>query len=129
MQYLPIFSDNPIYNEIYRYNVHNVDDYQNFVNLLKVNLEGDSWALVMNNQIIFNTYEPKSYRSTILDSVIKNHITTRPCILLNEMISTHMDGYINLYMLETNGWCMNINYTVNNSTLSVLYFNTHPPAI
>ena len=76
MQYLPIFSDNPIYNEIYRYNVHNVDDYQNFVNLLKVNLEGDSWALVMNNQIIFNTYEPKSYRSTILDSVIKNHITT-----------------------------------------------------
>lgn len=61
-------------------------------------LVGDSWAVDVNGNVLFNLYEEKSLRDTIIDKLVRDKVTSNPFCMLNDVMNKTRNGRINIYM-------------------------------
>jgi hypothetical protein len=106
----------------YVYNIPN--EYDDFIQLFKDMISSDCWALVVDEQIIFNSYQNKSLRNKLLDKVVRNHIIDNPHSLLCELFVNKKDAKIVVYMFGQNSWFMVTNFSYENNTFDVKYYDT-----
>jgi hypothetical protein len=120
MQYLPKIE----YNEkrpstIYLAN--NKSKYHEFLGRLEELLIGDVWAIVIDDEIIFNSYEPKSIKAQIQENIIRREISNYPHTLFSNMLKQKKDGQVIFYMYGYETWYVIINYTANTESLKIDY--------
>lgn len=123
MEYLPKIE----YNEKRQsttYSVVNKTDYENFLGRLKELLVGDCWAVVVDNEIIFNTYEPKSINAQIQENIIRREISNYPHTLFSNMLKQKKNCQYVLYMYGYETWYVIINYIANTDSLKVDYYKS-----
>ncbi len=78
------------------------EEYEQLCSIIKNYLNGDCRALTINEEIIFNSYQPyTSYRNEILDDMIRFQILAQPHRHLFSLVHrTREKGVIRLYMME-----------------------------
>jgi hypothetical protein len=118
MEYLPEFNDQQVLINPEIYNVNTIAEYETLINNLK-NYIMYSRAVVLNNTIVFNDYEPDRPVKTMINNIVRNNIINDPKQLLSELIKINEDGYILLYM---NYGFIKFTYTVNNESFAVGHF-------
>ena len=79
MEYLPEFSNNLPYINHNEYNLNVVLEYQNFLTNLEFYINHTN-AILMNNNIIFNDYEPYAPIKSMINNIVKNNIINNPTI-------------------------------------------------
>jgi len=123
MEYLPKIE----YNEKRPSTTYNANvklQYDEFLERLEELFVGDVWSVIVNDEIIFNSYEPKNIKAQIQESIIKNHTTNFPHLLFANMISQKKDGYVHIYMSGYEPWFIIINYNATTELLKVNYYKS-----
>lgn len=87
-------------------------------------LVGDTWAVEVNGNVLFNLYEKKSLRETILDKLIRDKLTTNPFCMLNDVIDKTTHGRINIYMGGDIPWFVVCWYNSNLNMLILEYYKS-----
>jgi len=118
MEYLPAFNDHPALINPEVYNINNIIEHQTIVNKLK-NYISFTRAVLLNNSIVFNDYEPETSVKTMINNIVRNTIINNPTLLLSELFKLNEDGCILLY---TDYGFIKINYTVNNDSLALSHY-------
>jgi hypothetical protein len=102
--------------------IYDNDSYDNFLNIFKELVSADCWALVVDDQMIFNSYQPKSLRNKLLDKIVRDYIIENPHSIFCELFRNKKNSKIVVYMFQVNTWFMVIDYLANNDTFDVKYF-------
>lgn len=118
MEYLPVFNDQPALINPEIYNINTIIEYQVFLTKLK-NYIIYSRAVLLNNSIVFNDYEPETPVKTMINNIVRNTIINNPTLLLSELFKFNEDGCILLY---TDYGFVKVNYSVNNESLTISHF-------
>lgn len=84
-------------------------------------LVGDCWAVDVNDNLLFNLYEKKSLRDTIIDKLIRDKITKNPFCMLNDLMS-RSSGRIDIYMGGDIPWFVVCWYNASIDTCTIEYF-------
>lgn len=108
------------------YSLNDDLQYKELKENISEHIEGDCWAVTVNDEILYNSYEPKSPRDKILDSLVRNEITENiHGSLFVELIRSKQDGKIVLYMFGINAtWFMVIYYSAVRELFTVEYYKT-----
>ena len=118
MEYLPVFNGQQALNNPEVYNINTIIEHQTVINKLKDYLNY-THAVLINNCIVFNDYEPKTPVKTMINNIVRNTIINNPNLLLSELFKFNQDGYILLY---TNYAFIKINYSINNDSLELSHY-------
>ena len=103
------------------YLTNNKSQYNDFLGRLEELLIGDIWALVVDNEIIFNSYELKSVKKQIQENILRHEITNYPHSLFENMINQKKDGQVIFYMYGYETWFVIINYTASTESFKIDY--------
>jgi hypothetical protein len=108
------------------YSLNDNLQYKELQENISEHIEGDCWAVTVNGEILYNSYEPKSYRNKILDSLVRNEITENiHGSLFVELIRNNKDGKVVLYMFGIQAtWFMVIYYSAVKELFTVEYYKT-----
>ena len=100
--------------------------YKELQEIILEHIEGDCWAVTVNDEILYNFYEQKSKREQILDSLVRNEIVENMhSSLFVELIRNKQDGKIVLYMFGYQAtWFMIIYYSFARELFTVEYNKT-----
>ena len=120
MNYLP-----PIEYNVKRPSVVYSIENNEFIERIKEFIVGDCCAIVIDNEIIFNSYEPKSIKDKIQDNIIRHEIMKYPYTLCSDMIKKNRNGKIIIYMYDDFPWFVVINYDANNKVLKFDYYKSN----
>jgi hypothetical protein len=124
MEFLPVLTNTvKDYDSIHQPCIYDSGSYDYFLNKFKEIVSSDCWSVVVDNQIIFNSYEPKSIRDKLLDNIVKDYIIENPHSIFYELFRNKKDSKIVVYMMQVNTWFMVINYSANDNTFDVKYYN------
>jgi len=104
------------------------DDYDALLLLISNCIRGDCYALKVNDEIVWNLYDPRlSIREYANEKIIRNHIgITIDNIndFLERLRYNKVDSTIVIYMFKTNSWTANIHYSAEHRIYTVEYFMT-----
>jgi hypothetical protein len=116
-------------NEIYDFKNKEIevssDDmalYTNFCEFIEDVLSSDTWAMTVNDDILFNYYnlEEKSYVQNVLDDVIRDKLIDNiHSSLFVQLFRKHVDAEIKIYMFDTKSWAYIIQYNSENMSFKV----------
>jgi len=107
------------------YVVINKNNYDEFLERIEEILIGDVWAITVDNEIIFNYYEPKSIKEKIQDNIIRHEVSQYPHLLFTNMIDQGKDGKIIFYLFGQWPWYVVINYDSGFKRFKVDYFKSY----
>ena len=126
MQYLPRIDYTAMNTPTKCYSLDDTIQYQELQEIISEHIEGDCHAVTVNDEILYNSYEPKSKRAQILDSLVRNEIIENVhTSLFVELIRNNQDGKVVLYMFGTNAtWFMVIYYSDIRKLFTVEYYKT-----
>ncbi len=83
-------------------------------------LEGECYALLVNNEVIFNSYKEQSVRDRIMGDVIRDALLTPSQVnrlILRKIEKMNVDSTIEIYMNPFHeSWKVNIHYNSNEKT-------------
>jgi hypothetical protein len=123
MEYLPKIE----YNEKripMSYLVSNKHHYDDFLGRIEEIVSGDCTALVANDEIIFNSYEPKSIKAHIEENIVKHEVRNYPHSLFAQMIEQKKDGKVTFYMYGNTPWFTVVTYSSDTNVLLVKYYKS-----
>jgi hypothetical protein len=116
-------------NEIYDFKNQEIevssDDmalYNNFCEFIEDVLSGDTWALTVNEEVLFNYYnlEDKTYTQNVLDDVIRDKLIDNiHSSLFVQLFRKHKNAEIKIYMFDTKSWAYIIQYNAENMSFKV----------
>jgi hypothetical protein len=106
------------------YLANNKSQYENFLGRLEELLVGDIWAVVVDNEIIFNSYEIKNVKTQIQENIIRHEITNYPHSLFKNMIEQKKDGQVIFYMYGYETWFVIISYIASTELLKIDYWKS-----
>jgi len=118
MQYLPVFTHVPLNLPTQTYNANVILEYNNFINMLR-NFIGNSYAVLVNNVIVFNNYAPYTHVYTMINNIVRENIINHPEQLVSEIFNSNNDGYVLLYM---NNSFIEITYNYTEGILTVNHY-------
>jgi hypothetical protein len=126
MQYLPKIDYTAMDTPSKCYSLNDDLQYKELQEIISEHIEGDCWAVTINDEILYNSYEPKSPRDKILDSLVRNELTENiHRSLFVELIRVRQDGKVVLYMFGTHAtWFMVIYYSAIRELFTVEYYKT-----
>jgi hypothetical protein len=125
MQYLPKITFIPMDIATKAYSVNDHTQYNQLCEIISEHINGDCWAVKLNNEILYNFYEPKGHRQRILDNMIRNEISENiHTSLFVNMFRNNQDGTIILYMFGEATWFMIINYIHKTECVTIEYYKT-----
>jgi hypothetical protein len=87
-------------------------------------LTGDSWAVVVNGNVLFNRYENKDLRETLIDTIIRDKITDQPFCMLNDLLGKSKNGRIDIYLGGETPWFAVCYYNHDNGMLVIEYYKS-----
>jgi hypothetical protein len=108
-------------NTTLTFRVENHDEYDALCKEVTDYLEGDCCAIVVNNEVLFNTYIPEPcLRHRILDGCIRDSIRKYPHqSLLAHLNRAQTNGQIYIYMNCTYPFKISMHYTAETNTYTV----------
>ena len=109
----------------YSVDIRNPEAYHGeFLKELAENISADSWALTVDDEIIFNEYVEKTVKEQIMEGVLRNRIADEPHQLFLDMFRNKKDGTVTVYMFGDCPWFLVIHYdAVNNSLIVSQYMS------
>jgi len=84
--------------------------YGEFCADFKAFVSGDCDAITVDDEILFNNYEPKSLRDSILDDMFRQNIIDNPHNLLVRIIDQKKNAHMILYMCGNTPWFIAVYY-------------------
>jgi len=130
MQYLPKINYTPMNNpSSASQKCYSVDDsiqYRELQEIISEHVEGDCHAVTINGEILYNSYEPKSPRNKILDTLVRNQISENVhTSLFVELFRKNKHGKIVLYMFGTEAtWFLIAYYNPITNLITLEYSKT-----
>ena len=108
------------------YSLNDNLQYKELQEIISEHVEGDCWAVTVNDEILYSSYEPKSKREQILDSLVRKEITENVhSSLFVELFRAKQDGKVVLYMFGIHAtWFMIIYYSAARELFTVEYNKT-----
>lgn len=101
---------------IINHNYEPTSNYINFIQQLENYIGGDCWAIVVNGNIIFNSYEDKSIREQIIDENIRTEIMNGIHYnIFANFFREEKDAVMNIYMFCKESYCINVHFEINYS--------------
>ena len=106
-------SENESFECILKHNSpRHTKNYDNFIKKIEEYLGGDCRAIIVNNEVLFNTYIDKPVREKVLDDCVRSEITN--CIhrqIFANFINSEKNNTATIYMFPFNSaYTLNINY-------------------
>ena len=102
----------------------NEESYQKLEKVIKYFLEGDCWALTVDNEVVFNSYKDnmKTIRSQIEAEMVRDKILESPHgYLLVFLHRRKTNAKIRIYMFYEYTWTVNIDYVVSEDKYYISY--------
>lgn len=101
------------------YSIHDDDTYNTFLDSIQEFINADCRAIVINGEVVVNSYEKKSYREQIIDRMIRYNLGASLHSLLYGFHQENKNAQIVLYMYEKIPWKIVIDFIVVDSQDSV----------
>lgn len=97
-------------------------EYEKFEDEFIDYVGGDCHAIVVNDEIIINSYKQKSYRERLIDDSIRNNIIDNPHSLFVKLFRENKKARVILYMFGHFPWFLVIHYRPDFLTME--YYNS-----
>jgi len=111
MQSLPLVNLQGNYKEKSLFNLNDLKDYEELQKLIVSYVDGDCWALVLNDEILFNSYEQeKSIKETLTDKMLRDMIVKDPHRLCVQMHRLDHCSELVIYMYGEAPFTINIHF-------------------
>src|SRR6185437_2505466 len=79
-------------------------------------LSADCWALVVNDEVIYNAYVDKTVKENVMEDVMRSHIIKNPhATMLCSLYRQSRDFVVRLFMFGTESWEVRLSYSVNDN--------------
>ncbi len=89
----------------------NKESYETLENLIKGYVGSDCWAVVVDDEILFNNYDRIGMRDKIINNQIRDKIIENPHTnLLVNLLRNKKDSLIRIYLFGSQSWTLNIEY-------------------
>lgn len=122
MEYLPKIE----YTEKRPSTIYIPDDqkqYQDFLGRVQEFIVGDCWAIVINDEILFNSYKPMTVKEQIQDNIIRHELREYPNTIFIDMIKKKKNGRVDIYMYGDTPWFVVIHF--NDGIIKMDYYKSN----
>lgn len=94
--------------------------YEEFTNYIS----GDCHAITVDDEIIYNSYEPKTIRETIQDGMIRQQLIANPHSLFINMFRNNKSGRVIVYMYGLTPWFVAVYYNHSHQLIYLEYYKS-----
>jgi hypothetical protein len=103
--------------------IYDVNMYTEFYKMLKEHIEADCWAMTIDQEILWNTYNEDSmtYKQLLTENNIRTTVSKNPHNLLCHIFRKDRPARIAIYMFESHSWGIIINYENKKFTVNISY--------
>jgi len=102
------------------YHANNTGEYAEFLEILKDYVNGDCWAIKVNDETLFDFYRDMSVKEYIELSILHDKISACPHILFVKMFEKKKDSTIMIDMYSNVSLVVKITYKAKDETLTLL---------
>ena len=106
------------------YSINSKPCYDEFCMEFTECVSGDCHAITVDNEILFNSYEPKSIRDSIQDDMIRQNIINNPHGLFVNLFGKKKDARVMVYMFGNKPWFLGVYFDASKEILRVEYYKS-----
>jgi len=128
----PNFAENKLpkieYFEMQRPKSYYIEDkkqYHDFKEEFISYVDADCHAIVVDDEILYNSYIEKSVRESIEDDVIRDKITANPHALFVNLFRKEKNAKVIIYMFGKYPWFVAIYYNAERKLIDVEYYKSN----
>jgi len=102
------------------YHANNTDEYGEFLEVVKDYVNGDCWAIKVDEEVLFNCYQDMSLKEQLQASILRDKMVDCPHLLFTDMFTKKKDGTIMIDMHSNVSLVVKITYRASDETLTLL---------
>ena len=109
--YLPVLVNVVDFKEHDELDTYSVEDVCELEDLITAHLDGDCHAVVLDGEVLFNSYRPMTHRERINDYIIHEQLVKHARRhLIVPMLRRHVNFAIEIFMFRENPWKIVIDF-------------------
>jgi len=106
------------------YSINSKSCYAEFCEEFAECVSGDCHAITVDDEILYNCYEPKSIRNSLRDDMIRQKIMDNPHELFVKLFRLKKDARVIVYMFAKSPWFLAVYYNPKIEMLTVEYYKS-----
>jgi hypothetical protein len=117
------------YTEARRSKTYSIDsnypsNYSEFCNEFKEYVSGDCYAITVNDEILYNSYEPKSIRDSLQDDMVRQMIIDAPHNFFAKLFRKKEDARVIVYIFGQTPLFLAAYYHAEKELLTLEYYKS-----